>query len=95
MSTTDDSNGGDDGDGRSQEPPPTALVNAMTGRFDPARLRRAMIRRRWTVDDLAREAGIGRTTAYKTVKGDGVRDRIVIKVLDAIGRCQPCLSVND
>ncbi len=71
------------------------LWNPMSGRFDPARLRRAMVLRGWTVDDLARAAGIGRTTAYKTVAGHGVRDKISIKVLAALGRQQPRLSDMD
>jgi len=73
----------------------TFLWNPATGRFYPVRLRRAMALRLWTADDLAREAGVSRTTVYKALAGAGVLDKIAYKIILAIQGCEPHLSDID
>lgn len=70
----------------------THLWDPASGRFHSTRLRRALIVRGWTPDDLAREAGISRTTAYKALAGAGVRDKVAFKIILAIQQSEPRLS---
>jgi hypothetical protein len=70
------------------------LWNPATGRFDPVRVRREMMVRGWTILDLAREAGISRTSAYKVARGDGVLDQTALKVHLAFQRCPPVLDID-
>lgn len=73
----------------------TFLWNPATGRFYPVRLRHAMALRLWTADDLARKAGVSRTTVYKALAGTGVLDKIACKIILAIQGCEPRLSDVD
>ena len=76
-------------------PPDTALTylwDPASGRFHPTRLRRALIVRGWSPHDLAREAGISRTTAYKALSGTGVLDKMAYKIVLAIQQSEPRLS---
>jgi predicted transcriptional regulator len=65
------------------------LWNPATGRFDPAVLREAIVSRRWTAEEFALAARIGRTTVYKALNGEGVRDRTAIAILDGLARRRP------
>jgi hypothetical protein len=62
-----------------QAPP---LWDPRTGRFDPVRLRSALVHREWTAETFAADTGCGRSSVYKALQGQGVRDRTAI----AIGR---------
>ena len=68
------------------------LWDPASGRFHRARLLREMALRLWTADDLAREAKVSRTTAYKILAGEGVLSRTAYRILLAFQRCQPILS---
>lgn len=68
------------------------LWDPVSGRFDTARLRYELAVRAWVPDDVAREAGVSRTTMYKTLDGRGVRDSVAIKILAALQRREPVLS---
>lgn len=68
------------------------LWDPASGRFNPARLLREMMLRLWIPDDLAREAGVSRTSVYKMLAGRGVLSRTAYKVLLAFQRCPPILS---
>lgn len=80
---------------RSSTPAPSSLWDPVTGRFDPARLRLALVVRGWTADDFAKEADCGRTSIYKALQGKGVRDATAIAIFRALSRRQPGLSVAD
>jgi hypothetical protein len=75
-------------------PAPSPLWDPATGRFDPARLRLAMVVRGWTADDLAKEADCGRTSIYKALQGKGVRDATAIAIFRALSKRQPCVSLS-
>lgn len=66
-----------------------ALWDPRTGRFDAPLLRTAMVLRGWTPDEFARAAGIGRTTIYKVLAGDGVRDRTAIAIFQGLALKRP------
>jgi hypothetical protein len=68
------------------------LWDPASGRFHTARLGHEMLVRVWTAEDLARESGVSRTTAYKVVAGAGVRHKTAYKILLALQRCPPILS---
>jgi predicted transcriptional regulator len=74
------------------EPHGDELWDPASGRFHRARLLWEMTLRLWTADDLAREAGISRTTAYKVIAGEGVLSRTAYKILLALERCKRILS---
>jgi DNA-binding phage protein len=62
------------------------LYDPRSGRFDPARLRLAILLREMAPEQLAREAGISRSSVYKALRGEGVRHRIAMAILGALGR---------
>jgi hypothetical protein len=68
------------------------LWDPASGRFHTPRLRREMLVRLWTADDLAHESGVSRTTVYKALAGAGVLHMTAYKIILAIERCQPVLS---
>ena len=73
---------------------PTSRWDPATGRFDPARLRLAIVARGWTADDFDKEADCGRTSVYKALQGKGVRDGTAIAILRALMKREPGLSLT-
>jgi len=72
--------------GRAERP---ALWDPGSGRFDPARLRRAILIRGLTADDFALSADCSRTSVYKALSGAGVRDRTALAIVAALERVPP------
>ena len=62
------------------------LYDPGSGRFDPERLRLAMLLREMAPEQLAREAEISRSSVYKALGGEGVSHRIAMAILGALGR---------
>ena len=75
-------------------PAPTSLWDPATGRFDPARLRLAIVTRGWTPDEFAMEAKCGRTSVYKALQGQGIRDATAIAILRALVKREPTLMLT-
>jgi DNA-binding phage protein len=67
------------------------LWDAGTGRFDPIRLRLALVLREWTAGSFAVDTGCGRSSVYKALQGQGVRDRTAIAIMHGLGQREPRL----
>ncbi|MGA2283923.1 MAG: hypothetical protein ABSH07_09715 [Candidatus Dormibacteria bacterium] len=65
--------------------------DAATGRFDPIRLRLALVVREWTPETFAVDTGCGRSSVYKALQGQGVRDRTAIAILFGLAQREPRL----
>lgn len=76
---------------RAHEPkgPTTGLWDPGSGRFVAVSLRLALVRRDWTPEALAEAAGCSRSSVYKALKGDGVRDRTAMAILRALAHREP------
>jgi hypothetical protein len=72
-----------------------SLYDISSGRFDPVGLDYALLRREMTLDQLAAEAGIARSSAYKARGGHGVRRDIAMAILGALARHAPSLPSID
>jgi hypothetical protein len=62
------------------------LYDVRSGRFDTAGLRRELLEREMTPEQLAAEAGVARSTVYKALRGSGVGYGIAIAILGALYR---------
>jgi transcriptional regulator of acetoin/glycerol metabolism len=71
------------------ETQPLQLWDPCTGRFDAPSLRAAIVMRGWTPDEFARAAGVGRTTIYKVLGGEGVRGRTAIAIFNGLALRRP------
>jgi hypothetical protein len=71
-----------------QAPP---LWNPATGRFDRSSLRLALVRREWTPETFAVDTRCGRSSVYKALQGQGVRDRTAIAILRGLAQREPRL----
>ena len=69
--------------------PPADLWDAASGRFDPSRLRTAMVGRGWTVADFVQVSAVSRSCLYKALHGISVSDRTAIRVLTALRSRRP------
>lgn len=63
---------------------PRPLWNAASGRFDPVRLRGAIVARAWTVREFAVAAGVSRACLYKALGGRATSDRTAIAIATAL-----------
>lgn len=71
----------------------TALLwDPATGRFDASRLRLALVLREWTAETFAKDTGCGRSSVYKALQGQGVRDRTAIAILHGLATREPRFS---
>jgi hypothetical protein len=70
-----------------------ALWDAGTGRFNPIRLRLALVLREWTPESFAVDTGCGRSSIYKALAGQGVRDRTAIAILRGLAQREPRLPL--
>ena len=78
-------------------PPPVGgtprLWDPGTGRFDPVRLRLALVLREWTAEAFAVDTGCGRSSVYKALQGQGVRDRTAIAIFRGLAQREPRLPL--
>ena len=78
-------------------PPPVGgtrqLWDPGTGRFDPIRLRLELVVREWTPETFAVDTGCGRSSVYKALQGQGVRDRTAIAILRGLAQREPRLPL--
>lgn len=80
--------------GRRDGPASHGLWDPASGRFDPMRLRRAIVIRGVTVDDFALTADCSRTSVYKALSGAGVRDRTTLAIVAALERIPPRFQLD-
>jgi hypothetical protein len=71
------------------------LHDIRSGRFDPVGLDYHLLRREMTPEQLAAEAGIARSSAYKALGGNGMRRDIAMAILGALARHTPSLPPID
>jgi hypothetical protein len=62
------------------------LWDPRTGRFDPIRLHLALVLREWTPETFAVDTRCGRSSVYKALQGQGVRDRTAIAILRGLAQ---------
>lgn len=67
----------------------TKLWDAVSGRFDPGRLRAAIVARGWTVPEFVGVSTASRSSLYKALRGYAVGDRTVIRILEALEQRAP------
>jgi hypothetical protein len=66
------------------------LYDPTTGRFNVRRLQYEIFIRGWTsTDEFARDCACGRTSVYKGVDGQPVRNRIARAILEGLHRREP------
>jgi hypothetical protein len=69
------------------------LWDPRTGRFDPIGLHSALVRREWTAKSFAVDTGCGRSSVYKALGGQGVRDSTAIAILRGLAQRERRLSL--
>ena len=68
------------------------LWEPASGRFDPVRLRAAIVTRGWTVGEFAAAARVSRACLYNALRGLAVSDRTVVRVVSTLeARTPTCL----
>jgi hypothetical protein len=66
------------------------LYDPTTGRFNARRLLYEIFIRGWTsTDEFSRDCTCGRTSVYKAVGGDSVRNRIARAILEGLHKREP------
>lgn len=72
---------------------PGSIWDPASGRFDVALLRLALVKRCLTPDDLARRGSVGRSSVYKALRGEGVRQRTAMHILVGLSRIEPVMPL--
>ncbi len=62
---------------------PGALWSAASGRFQPVRLRAAIVARGWTVAEFSAASGVSRACLYNVLRHQAASDRTVVRITDA------------
>jgi hypothetical protein len=64
-----------------------------SGRFDPVRLRAAIVSRGWAVGDFASAATVSRACLYNALRGWAASDRTVIKIAATLATREPLATL--
>ncbi|MBV9100001.1 MAG: hypothetical protein JO198_03025 [Candidatus Dormibacteraeota bacterium] len=75
-------------------PLPPDLYDPKTGRFDREKLRLELIIRGVTPETFASKTGVPRTSVYKALRGESVRDRTAINILFGLASLPPRLPLT-
>lgn len=70
------------------------LWDPASGRFDPIRLRAAILARGWTVAEFACIYGGGRSTFYRVMQGIAPGDRTWIRVNETLATREPTVLID-
>jgi predicted transcriptional regulator len=62
----------------------TPLWDAASGRFQPVRLRGAIVGRAWTVREFAMASGVSPACLYNALRGLAVSDRTVVRIVTTL-----------
>jgi hypothetical protein len=79
----------------SEEPPHRPLFDPATGRFNVGRLQGAIFVRGWTAEEFALNVECGRSSVYKALAGQPVRNRTARAILEGLHRREPRPSLLD
>lgn len=71
------------------------LWEPASGRFDPGRLRAAIVARGWTVPEFTVASTVSRSCLYKALRGYAVGDRTVVRILGALDSRAPTGLLDD
>ena len=75
------------------EMPRGPLYDPTTGRFNARRLQREVFVRGWTSEEFAAECPCSRTSVYKALAGQPVRNRTARAILEALQKREPRLRL--
>lgn len=75
-------------DGRLQQPN-GALWSAASGRFQPVRLRAAIVARGWTVAEFSAASGVSRACLYNVLRHQAASDRTVVRITQTLAAREP------
>jgi hypothetical protein len=65
------------------------LWDPASGRFDPVRLRAAIVARGWTVGEFAPASHVSRACLYNALRGQAVGDRTVVRIVTTLDTRAP------
>ena len=71
------------------------IYDPASGRFDTVQLRRALIRRGLDAEAFAFRTQCARSSVYKALRGEGVRDKTAIAILRGLAEIPPLLALDD
>lgn len=75
-------------DGRLR-PAAGALWSAASGRFQPVRLRAAIVARGWTVAEFSAASGVIRACLYNVLRHQAASDRTVVRITQTLAAREP------
>jgi hypothetical protein len=65
------------------------LWDPASGRFDPVRLRAAIVARGWTVGEFAATSGVSRACLYNALRSQAAADRTVVRIATTLDTRSP------
>jgi predicted transcriptional regulator len=66
-----------------------ALWSAASGRFQPVRLRAAIVARGWTVAEFSAASGVSRACLYNVLRHQAASDRTVVRITQTLAAREP------
>jgi predicted transcriptional regulator len=69
--------------------PHGALWSAASGRFQPVRLRAAIVARGWTVVEFSAASGVSRACLYNVLRHQAASDRTVVRITQTLAGRDP------
>jgi hypothetical protein len=66
-----------------------ALWSAASGRFQPVRLRAAIVARGWTVAEFSAASGVSRACLYNVLRNQAASDRTVVRITQTLAAREP------
>ncbi len=71
------------------QPTNGALWSAASGRFQPVRLRAAIVARGWTVSEFSVASGVSRACLYNVLRHQAASDRTVVRITQTLAARDP------
>lgn len=69
--------------------PHGVLWSAASGRFQPVRLRAAIVARGWTVAEFSAASGVSRACLYNVLRHHAASDRTVVRITQTLAGRDP------
>jgi predicted transcriptional regulator len=66
-----------------------ALWSAASGRFQPVRLRAAIVARGWTVAEFSTASGVSRACLYNVLRHQAASDRTAVRITQTLAAREP------
>jgi hypothetical protein len=73
--------------------PQRPLYDPLTGRFNVRRLQHEIFIRGWTNEEFVLEVTCGRSSVYKVLRGEAVRNKTARAILEGLDRRAPRLHL--